>query len=291
MLSASISHLNSPTPLFSHAVALSQLISRFQHSNTPLFKHMDAFTQLFHTLSIHTRHCSRTCSHFRSSTAFSHAAVLASERIFASFALSLHSHTPPLTPFFTYDRILAAFALSILTRCCYRIGSHFRSFFTHSAFPHATVLVYGRIFAAFSPSPHSHTPLFPHKIAFSHSRSILTRRCPRIQSHFHCLCSLSASHTPLFSHTIAFSLLFHPLSIHMPLFSHKIAFSLFRSIFTRRCSRIRSRFCFFRSAFPHAAVLAYDRIFAAIALSPHSHTPLFTCTNAFSLSRGILTRN
>ena len=47
------------------------------------------------------------------------------------------------------------------------------------------------------------------------------------------------------------------------------------SILARRWSRIRSHFGSFcsLSVFSHAAVLAYGRILAAFALSPHSRTP------------------
>ena len=88
-------------------------------------------------------------------------------------------------------------------------------------------------------------------------------RRPRILSAFH---RPLHSGTPLPSHTVAFSLL---------LLSH--------SILACRCSCIWPNFyCFCSlSAFSHAAVHAYDRIFAASA--QHSRPPRFSRTVTFSL--------
>ena len=102
--------------LFSHTHASCQLSISLCNSHPWLFSYTVADLRLFHSLSIQTRRCSRILSHFCSSfthTAFSHAAVLA------------------------YDRIFAALSLSIPAHRCSRIRSHFRSL---AAFSYAAVL-------------------------------------------------------------------------------------------------------------------------------------------------------
>ena len=140
-----------------------------------------------------------------------------------------------------------------------------------STFPHTAVIPYDCIFSAFSRPQHSHAPHFSYKIAFSLSRSVLTRRCTRIRSHFLCF--------------------FTPLA--------------FRRAALLTYGRIFSDFSL--SQHSHAAVLAHDRIFAhprlsctpvtynhlfaAFLLSEHSHKPLFSQSIAFSLSRFLARRS
>ena len=72
-------------------------------------------------------------------------------------------------PLFTHKEAfsLTFLSLSILTRRCSDIQSHFHSYFTPLAFLHTAVLAHNRIFPAFSPAQHSPTHLFSHTIAFS----------------------------------------------------------------------------------------------------------------------------
>ena len=103
------SHINPPSPFFSHTVILSHV---------------------FHSPSIQTRRCpihSRHSHSFLTPFAFTHAAFLAEDRIALTphiIASRLHMivFSPPL------------FSLRIHTHCCSRIRSYFHSFFTPLAF-------------------------------------------------------------------------------------------------------------------------------------------------------------
>ena len=184
-----------------------------------------------------------------STTAYSHATPAPRFRIQSHFGIfcSLRILTRrAYPPVLAYGCILASF--SILTRRYSRVRSHFHSLFTPSAFTHAAVLAYDRIFAGFC------------------SLCILTPRCSRIWSHFRCFCShciLTRRPRPAFSQTIEFSLLL-----------------LSCSILTRRCPCIRLHFCCICSllAFSYAAVHAFGRILAAFVFIQHSRTPLFSNT-------------
>ena len=135
---ACTSHINPHSPLFSHAVVLSQV---------------------FHSPSIQTRRCridSRLAHRFLTHFAFTHTAVLANDRIFA--------HPPHSRTLVTYDRLFAAFVVSershtplfshkdafslmlllhsILTRSVSCIRSHFLCFFTPLALRRAAHLLH-----------------------------------------------------------------------------------------------------------------------------------------------------
>ena len=76
---------------------------------------------------------------------------------------------------------------------------------------------------------------------------------------------------------------------HAAVLAHDCIFSL--CICICRCSIIGTCFSLLLlpCAISHATALAYYPIFPAISLSPHSNTPLLTRTNAFLLTKGMLT--
>ena len=136
--------------------------------------HMRTHPQFPSPSPIQTCHCSRIQSHchsFSALTAFTHAAILAYDRVFAVF-LSLSIHTRRCS------RIRSHFRWFLLSLCnptprCSRIRSHFGCFCSLTAFSYA------------APDPLSHRQSHFRCIC---SLSILTRRCSRIRSPFGSFC-------------------------------------------------------------------------------------------------------
>ena len=147
-------------------------------------------------------HFLRLCS----LSAFTHAAVRASDRIFRRAGLLAEGRIS-----------LTLLSLSIHKRRCSRIRSRFPSFFTPAAFPHAVVLAYDRIFSL---ALHSHMPLFNHTNAF-----------------WLLLLSCAISHAAVLAYDPIFTASALSPHSHTPLLTRTNAFSLAQGMLIRCCSR------------------------------------------------------
>ena len=117
-------------PLSIHPRRCSRIRSHFRClcSRSILTRRCSSMRSHFHRLftpSAFTRRCPRIRSHFRSFAAFSHAGVHAYDRVFASSALSVHSHALLFSHTIAYS--LPLLCRRIFTRRCSRVRTHFRS--------------------------------------------------------------------------------------------------------------------------------------------------------------------